>query len=592
MTETAIPWTELVQYSKDHKLLAKQLYVVLSEPTNGIKPIMDIIDPHVEYQTRLETDGTMFAAGPLATPDEQSWQGDGMFIYRASSMAEARAFAEGDPMHQTGGANLQGPAVAAQRRHVQRACLLLERRPADRLIRRPGLAPREARLATTGGEDVCRIDSQLLLVGSVPMRTPTEVFRTFGSRLGSDLSAIPDGEPGDRSMWVDFLAVRTYHGHPEIETVATPTPTGEPDDWKSTTLTNLWSFKVKPGVSELHFDRLLYAEDAINSYHAFHDLRAKGEIPGHVRFQVCIPATASATLIYFPDPGDRRLVDAAYEEAIEREIATIVAEIPSEDLLIQIDACPEIIDIETPLPWTSGTGEERFARYVASIVRIMAAVPEEVPVGIHWCYGTLGGWPTVPMPNLDLCVRFTNAVDEAQARTLDYVHIPTPTDIDDAFVQALSDLQIDQEKTRVYMGIIHPEDDETGVQRRAEVVSKRLSQYLVGEGLGGGWRTCRGRHNLGSGGAWWPRLCGRFATSCGRSRSRCCRRIGLIRGAGGRGLMTACVSTRLCSCCSRGSRGAISRASWAVHRRLRIAGSRPGRRRGCGSACTASCCAG
>ena len=121
-----------------------------------------------------------------------------------------------------------------------------------------------------------RIHSQLLLVGSVPLRTPTEVFRMFGSRLGSYLSAIPDGEPGDRSMWVDFLAVRTYHEHPQIDTVATPTPTGEPDDWKSTTFANLWSFKVKPGVSELHFDRLLYAEDAINSYHAFHDLRERG----------------------------------------------------------------------------------------------------------------------------------------------------------------------------------------------------------------------------------------------------------------------------------------------------------------------------
>jgi hypothetical protein len=86
---------------------------------------------------------------------------------------------------------------------------------------------------------VPRIDSQLLLVGSVPLRTPTQVFRTFASRLGPYLAAIPDGEPGDRSMWVDFLAVRTSHEHPQIGTVATPTPTGEPDDWKSTTLTNL-----------------------------------------------------------------------------------------------------------------------------------------------------------------------------------------------------------------------------------------------------------------------------------------------------------------------------------------------------------------
>jgi hypothetical protein len=325
-----------------------------------------------------------------------------------------------------------------------------------------------------------RINSELLLVGSVPFRTPTEVFRSFGSRLGTALAAVPDGEPGDRSMWVDFLAVRTYHGHPQIATVATPTPTGEPDDWKSTSFTNLWSFKVNPGVSEIHFDQLHYAEDAANSYHAFHDLRERGELPGDMRFQVCIPATASATLIYFPDADDRRIVDAAYEEAIEREIARIVEEVPADDLLIQIDACPEVIDIESPLPWTAGiSADERFERYVGSMIRIMRAVPEAVPLGIHWCYGTLGGWPTVPMPNVEVCVRFTNAVAGSLPRTLDYVHIPTPREIDDAFVRSLEDLELDPRNTRVYMGIIHPEDGEEGVRARAAVVSGRLADYGV-----------------------------------------------------------------------------------------------------------------
>jgi uncharacterized protein YciI len=102
MSDSAIPWTELVQYSKEHNLLAKQLYVVFSQPTSGIGPVMEVIDPHVAYQTQLELDGTMFAAGPLATDDEQSWSGEGMFVYRASSIAEASAFAAADPMHQSG----------------------------------------------------------------------------------------------------------------------------------------------------------------------------------------------------------------------------------------------------------------------------------------------------------------------------------------------------------------------------------------------------------------------------------------------------------------------------------------------------------
>ena len=72
---TEMPWKELVDYSETHDLLAKRLYVVFSEPTDGLGPVMDTLDPHVAHQTRLEMDGTMFAAGPLATDDvgSQLW---------------------------------------------------------------------------------------------------------------------------------------------------------------------------------------------------------------------------------------------------------------------------------------------------------------------------------------------------------------------------------------------------------------------------------------------------------------------------------------------------------------------------------------
>jgi len=50
----------------------------------------------------LEREGTMFAAGPLWTDDEQHWRGEGMVIVRASSVEEARSIAERDPMHRSG----------------------------------------------------------------------------------------------------------------------------------------------------------------------------------------------------------------------------------------------------------------------------------------------------------------------------------------------------------------------------------------------------------------------------------------------------------------------------------------------------------
>ncbi|MEV0074095.1 MULTISPECIES: YciI family protein [unclassified Amycolatopsis] len=102
MTEPRMPWQDLVEYSETHELLAKQLYVVFSTPTNGLGPVLENLDPHVEYQTKMELDGVMFAAGPFASDDLQEWHGEGMFVYRASSLEEATKFAEADPMHQSG----------------------------------------------------------------------------------------------------------------------------------------------------------------------------------------------------------------------------------------------------------------------------------------------------------------------------------------------------------------------------------------------------------------------------------------------------------------------------------------------------------
>lgn len=102
MSESTMHWSDLVTYSTEHDLLAKQLYVVFSEPTNGLRPVLENLDEHIAHQTRLEKNGTMFAAGPLASDDEQEWHREGMFMYRADSLEEATKIAESDPMHKSG----------------------------------------------------------------------------------------------------------------------------------------------------------------------------------------------------------------------------------------------------------------------------------------------------------------------------------------------------------------------------------------------------------------------------------------------------------------------------------------------------------
>jgi uncharacterized protein YciI len=100
MAEPVVKAADILQASKG--MLQKQLYVVFTRPTNGLGPVMANIKPHLDFQVDLERRGIMFGAGPFWADDEQTWEGEGMVIVRAGSLAEARAIAESDPMHKSG----------------------------------------------------------------------------------------------------------------------------------------------------------------------------------------------------------------------------------------------------------------------------------------------------------------------------------------------------------------------------------------------------------------------------------------------------------------------------------------------------------
>ena len=83
-------------------MLQKQLYVVTTTPANGMGPVMENLEEHLKFQIELEQKGIMFGAGPFWSDDEQMWEGEGMVIIRAGSLAEAKQIAASDPMHASG----------------------------------------------------------------------------------------------------------------------------------------------------------------------------------------------------------------------------------------------------------------------------------------------------------------------------------------------------------------------------------------------------------------------------------------------------------------------------------------------------------
>lgn len=100
MTGPKITKDDILEASKG--MLQMQLFVVFTTPTNGMGPVMENIEEHLQFQVNLEQRGIMFGAGPFWADDEHTWNGEGMVIIRADSLEYAKEIAATDPMHSSG----------------------------------------------------------------------------------------------------------------------------------------------------------------------------------------------------------------------------------------------------------------------------------------------------------------------------------------------------------------------------------------------------------------------------------------------------------------------------------------------------------
>lgn len=303
------------------------------------------------------------------------------------------------------------------------------------------------------------MNGDLLLVGSAPVETAEEMFLSFGRALGNYLPCIPDGEIGERQYWVEALAYRVLHGHPELETLRRPAPDENGvERWRPRGFDDEFQFRVRPGVEKVRFGdpgwRLGYARDAINSYYVFRQLKKEGVLPSHIRFQVSIPLSYSAVTSFFPDPADHSRIVPGFTEAMRAEIRKIVEKIPPSDLAIQWDLAVENRYVEATLLKEGGAAAKKLADILMVPNReISADIPREIALGYHSCFGTLAGWPTRQPRDLTGSVLLMNAANATAGRPVNFFHIPTLGTSRDEFFAPLSELQ--ESQGRVYLGMIH-----------------------------------------------------------------------------------------------------------------------------------------
>lgn len=81
--------------------LRLQLYVVISSAVS-LTAVYEHLAEHLAYVRQLEERHVLFAAGPLFSDDGAFFEGNGLLVFRASSVEEARAIADADPFHSSG----------------------------------------------------------------------------------------------------------------------------------------------------------------------------------------------------------------------------------------------------------------------------------------------------------------------------------------------------------------------------------------------------------------------------------------------------------------------------------------------------------
>ena len=311
------------------------------------------------------------------------------------------------------------------------------------------------------------------LIGSVPLATTDDVFRRLAASLGPVLSRMPDGETGERRRWI-YWQRTMLERHPAME-VDPEAGLLELRQWDGSLLRRTDLLRFRPGVDP---DSVAfptgYAEAARESWAVFTRLRRDGVVPPGRRFQVCLPTAMSSACMYVsPRAHDDYL--RVYERSLLGALDEITAAIPHAELCIQWDICQEVLVFENYFP---SRPADYKARIFALLERLGAAVPADVELGYHLCYGSPADQHLVMPVDAGVLAEITRAIVAAARRPLDFIHLPVPRERDDpAYFAPLGSLRL-PERARLYLGLIHHADPD-GDRRRIDTARR-----IVGDGFG------------------------------------------------------------------------------------------------------------
>lgn len=163
---------------------------------------------------------------------------------------------------------------------------------------------------------------------------------------------------------------------------------------------------------------------------------------------------------------------------MRREVGAICAAIPHRELCIQWDVCIEMVIWDGR--WQARPGFPGMERvFGEAFARLGGAVPDDVELGFHLCYGDWEAKHFVEPLDATKMVELANLIVANVPRPIAYVHMPVPIDRDDeAFYAPLAQLRLPA-GTELYLGLVHVRDGVAGTRRRMAAARRFVRDFGI-----------------------------------------------------------------------------------------------------------------
>jgi hypothetical protein len=320
---------------------------------------------------------------------------------------------------------------------------------------------------------------QVHLVGSVPLGSAEEVFRTVSASVGPAVKRLPDGETGPRRLWIGMIS-EMLDKHPAFEI--------DPDEppfamrlWNGQLHRELKRLRFRPGTNpkDIRFETG-YAAMAIESFAVFDRLQREGAIAPRAKFMIAIPSPVAPTYNYIA-PKQRRAFLDIFSAHLFDEVRKIAAALPNDRIAIQWDVLQEILVwenyfVDRPPDYREET--------LAALGAMGNAVPMPIELGYHLCYGSPKDEHLVQPKDTAIMVELVQGITKAVRRPIHFIHLPVPRSRTDApFFEPLRTLALPRE-TELLLGLVHLDDDDGN---RARLAAARAVAKVAGISTECGW---------------------------------------------------------------------------------------------------------